>query len=162
MITTCFWMLTHLEPKINDIKVSLERLDRHHAQDIFLTNLHLTLEPSQDHHQNSELWAQSAQVTAQGLKLYFIDGVLNQDEKKIELHAQDAFWPFEQKVIYFFDDLSIDDGDLLMMTSTLSYHFADNVMISNSPTYWKTEDMTMVNHEIKKSADDMKRMFLRS
>ena len=162
-LSASYWLLVNVEPRISTLApLKVQAAVDSVPQDILLTNLHLTLSPDRDPQQSSELWAQSAEITPQGLKMYFIDGSLLQHQKTIALHAQDAFWPFDQKVIYFFDDLSVEDGDLSMLTSTLSYHFEDKMVVSNNPTYWKTEDMTIINHEIKNSADDIKRMFFRS
>ncbi|NBW56508.1 hypothetical protein EBR43_01735 [bacterium] len=135
-------------------------LDQKENHDFFIKNIKLSI--GNDLEKSSILYAQQAMLTPQGLKMSVINGQLHEHDKNIDIVAQDAFWPFNQKVIYFFNNFSIGDDELSMTTSTLSYNFEENMCFSHTKTYWKTKDMTMINNEMRESVDEIKRVFLRS
>ena len=134
-------------------------IDDNQVEDIFITHLQLSFKQDL---RTSSLCAQHALITPQGLKMSFVEGQIYEKNKLVEIRANEAFWPFNQKIVYFFEKFIMSDNDLLMNTSAFSYNFGENTCLSHAPTYWKTKDMTMISHEMQQPADELKRIFLGS
>jgi hypothetical protein len=105
-------------------------MDQKENHDVFINNIKLSMNKNSE--KSSILYAKQAMLTPHGLKMSIINGQIYENDKNIDIMAQDAFWPFNQKVIYFFNDFSIGDDELSMSTSTLSYNFEENMCFSHT------------------------------
>lgn len=106
--------------------------------------------------------AQEALLTPEGLKLFQVTSLLNNEQGPVTLKSPLAFWPFNQNKIFFFDQFSIKNSDVSMDTSSFIVDFDEQMCYSHSPTYWHYDGLNVSSKEFAQPIEEVKSIFSRS